>query len=64
MTPATIYDFYAGPVWLDSCNANEFSPVRLLSILAARWANVRMVVRGAETAVAEEDFGDWLKSVS
>ena len=59
-----IYDFYAGPTWLDSCEVNEFSPARLLAILTKRWANVRMVVRGAETAVvAEESFGDWLAGI-
>lgn len=63
MTPATIYDFYAGPAWLDSCDANEFNPARLLAILAKRWHNVRMVVRGAETAEKEEDFGDWLATL-
>lgn len=60
----TIYDFYAGPAWLDSCDAAEFSPARLLAILAKRWHNVRMVVRGEEAVVVVDDFGDWLKSIS
>lgn len=60
-----IYDFLTTDGnWLDSCDANEFNPARLLAILAARWANVRMVVRGAEAAAVEESFGDWLKSIS
>lgn len=59
-----IYDFFTGPTWLDSCDATQFDPARLLAILTERWADVRMVVRGAETATAEESFADWLKSIS
>ena len=59
-----IYDFVTTDGnWLDSCDATQFNPVRLLAILAALWPDVRMVVRGAETAVAEEDFGDWLATI-
>lgn len=58
-----IYDFYADDTWLDSCDATEFSPARLLAILATRWAGVRMVARGAETVVDGDDFGTWLRNL-
>lgn len=41
----SIYDFYALDTWLDSCDANEFAPSRLLAILSALHGNVRMVRR-------------------
>lgn len=58
-----IIDFYALDTWLDSCDANEFAPARLLAILAQRWPNVRMVLRGAVEAVDGDDFGQWLVRV-
>lgn len=57
-----IYDFYAGSHWLDSCDANEYPPARLLAILAQRWADVRMVRRG-EVVEAADDFGTWLANM-
>lgn len=61
-----IYDFYtAANTWLDSCDANEFAPSRLLAILSALYGDVRMVVRGevADAVAAEEDFAEWLFNV-
>lgn len=57
-----VYDFFAGPTWLDSCDSSQFSPQRLLAILASRWPDVRMVER-VQVAEVADDFATWLKSI-
>jgi hypothetical protein len=58
-----VYDYYAGPTWLDSCDSSQFCPRRLLAILASRWPDARMVERGQVDAVDADDFATWLMSV-
>jgi len=57
-----VYDFFAGPTWLDSCDSSQFSPQRLLAILASRWPDVRMVARG-QVVVEADDFATWLGKI-
>lgn len=60
-----VYDYYTGPTWLDSCDSGQFSPQRLLAILASRWPDVRMVARGqvVEVEADGDDFGTWLGKI-
>jgi hypothetical protein len=58
-----VYDFYAGPTWLDSCDSSQFCPRRLLAILASRWPDVRMVARGRVAEADGDDFTTWLMRI-
>ncbi len=58
-----IYDFFAGPTWLDSCDSSQFCPQRLLAILASRWPDVRMVARKQVVEVDGDDFATWLGKI-
>jgi hypothetical protein len=58
-----VYDYYAGPTWLDSCDSSQFCPRRLLAILASRWPDVRMVARGQVVVVDGDDFATWLGKI-
>jgi hypothetical protein len=57
-----VYDYYAGPTWLDSCDSSQFCPQRLLAILASRWPDARMVERG-QVVVAADDWATWLGKI-
>lgn len=60
---STIYDFFTGPTWLDSCDSSQYSPQRLLAILASRWPDVRMVERGQVVEAEADDFATWLGKI-